>query len=139
MEHELQVSGDSGLSLAVSHDAERCREDQQSSLQRFLRAVVHDGRFIDTVKVDPRNVAETLGIELSPADERSLKERPLESRITELYGKPMAIVWGPIVVVAGVAILLGIVVVVAWKYSKNSRSGEILPIRDLSSHAALKL
>jgi hypothetical protein len=104
-------------------------------LQQFLNHVVRDGRFLDTVTQDPRTVADALGIELSAETEAELKARPLKDHLNEFYARARV---GPIAIV-GVAILLGIVVVVALKYSTKGLTEMERPVRDNSARAHLKL
>jgi hypothetical protein len=107
-------------------------------LQQFLDRVVCDGRFLDTVIQDPRAVADTLGIELSPETEAQVKEKSLNAHWADFYANgygmmPIGIMIG----IVGVCILLGIVVVVAWKYTHKAAG--MMPVRDVSPHALAKL
>lgn len=110
-----------------------------SALESFLNEVVCDGRFVDVVTRDPRTVAQALGIELSAQTEATVKQKPLREHLAEYYSGNYAIVWGPIAIVVAVAIVLGIVVVVAWKYSSMTLTDMAPPVRDSSAHAHLKL
>jgi len=104
-------------------------------LELFLRQVFYDGRFLDVVNKTPRFVADSLGIELSAADEALLKQSSLRDCVAVVY-KKLAV--GPVMIVA-IAIVAVIAAVVVWKYSTKVSTSAVQSVIDRSPHASLKL
>lgn len=108
---------------------------EDSTLELFLRQVFYDGRFLDVVNKTPRFVADSLGIELSAADEALLKQSSLRDCVAVVY-KKLAV--GPVMIVA-IAIVAVIAAVVVWKYSTKVSTSAVQSVIDRSPHASLKL
>jgi hypothetical protein len=111
------------------------KPELETEIRRFLHEVICDGRFVDEVGRDPEFVAAELRFSLSRETADRIRRESLDRHLDELVDTRFAALPAFLVIVLVIGIVAIIVVVIAWKYSTESRPS----VKDFSPHKDLKL